>query len=225
MQEKFINRNDEKQVLGRLGEELAEVLTALGKSYRFHIEGYDPTIPPKDRESNAAWLLREMDDALDAIRDAVPFIKKHVYDKEVKITYQHLDNWCNPYSVQAISVEDGPTLSEGTYGLTFGVIQQACKDRDNLWAKGAWTLRDNIVEFNEEFGELCGNIKRLRRIELGLVTDGKTEAELTKGLEEELGDCGVVLVNIANKLGLDLGETIRKKFNKTSKKYGFDVVV
>lgn len=223
MHEKFINRNDEKQVIGRLTEETAEVLTALGKSYRFGFDSYDPTIPVKDRESNAAWLLREMNDVLDAIRDAVPFVKRHVYLIEKHREHPFLDEWCNPYSLQAQAVE--PEVTQASYGLTFGEIQQACKDRNNLWTKGAWTLRDNIVEFNEEFGELCGNIKRLRRIELGLKTDDKTEAELTAGIEAELGDCGVVLINIANSVGLDLGETIRKKFNKTSAKYGFDVKV
>jgi len=225
MHEKFINRHDEKQVMGRLTEEFAEVLTALGKSYRFGFDSHDPTVPVKDRESNAAWLLREMDDVLDAIRDAAPFLDNYLLPKERGLSYQNLAAWCNPYSLQNQAVEVGTPDLPPSYDLTFKTVQSACADRDNLWAKGQWTLRDNIVEFNEEFGEFCGNVKRLRRIELGLKTDGKTEAEIKQGLKDELGDCGVVLFNIANKIGLDLGDCIRDKFNKTSVKYGFDVKV
>lgn len=48
--------------LGKLVEEAGEVIAAAGKSLRFGLESTNPTLHPKDRETNRAWLLRELRD-------------------------------------------------------------------------------------------------------------------------------------------------------------------
>lgn len=60
-----------------LGEEMAEVFQALEKTQRFREEYgigaiealhlYDPTVAPADRETNHAWILRELSDLKVAI--------------------------------------------------------------------------------------------------------------------------------------------------------------
>jgi hypothetical protein len=54
-------------------EEAGEFLAAAGKTQRWGRESYNPEIPPEQRETNDAWLRREMDDllgALDRLRSA-----------------------------------------------------------------------------------------------------------------------------------------------------------
>jgi NTP pyrophosphatase (non-canonical NTP hydrolase) len=55
------------QRLAYLVEECGEVLAAAGKSQRWGLESYNPDLPPDERETNAAWLLREMHDLKRAI--------------------------------------------------------------------------------------------------------------------------------------------------------------
>lgn len=54
--------------LGYLVEECAEVLKAAGKTLRFGYSGSNPELLPKKRETNAAWLRRELVDLEGAIR-------------------------------------------------------------------------------------------------------------------------------------------------------------
>jgi hypothetical protein len=67
MDERYIVDNVE-HAWGRLVEESGEVLAAAGKSLRFGLDSYDPTLPVEERETNAAWLKREIDDLKDAIQ-------------------------------------------------------------------------------------------------------------------------------------------------------------
>ncbi len=53
--------------LACLVEECGEVLAAAGKTQRWGRESYNPELPPSQRESNADWLLRELDDLDEAI--------------------------------------------------------------------------------------------------------------------------------------------------------------
>lgn len=53
--------------IAHLIEECGEVLAAAGKSVRFGLDSVNPLIPENERETNAAWLWREMDDLEKAI--------------------------------------------------------------------------------------------------------------------------------------------------------------
>jgi NTP pyrophosphatase (non-canonical NTP hydrolase) len=52
---------------GYLTEEIGEVLHALGKSERWGLQSTNPEIPPEERETNEAWLRRELIDLKGAI--------------------------------------------------------------------------------------------------------------------------------------------------------------
>lgn len=107
--------------------------------------------------------------------------------------------------------------------LTFKKLQEKCQQRNEIWTNDDWDTADNIIEMVEEFGEFAGCIKRLRRLARGIKSDDAQKDELLIKATDELGDMGVVLANIANSMGLDLGAAIRYKFNKTSVKYGLPV--
>ena len=65
---------NEDQALGYLVEEAGEVLAAAGKSALWGFESYNPYLPEAERETNRAWLLREIDDLERAIFYARKFI-------------------------------------------------------------------------------------------------------------------------------------------------------
>jgi len=65
------------------------------------------------------------------------------------------------------------------------------------------TIQDKIIELIEEVGELSHAI----RIYLGL----KRSKEKSNGIDEELADCAIYLIDIANYFSLDLEKVIRKK--------------
>jgi NTP pyrophosphatase (non-canonical NTP hydrolase) len=62
------------QRLGYVVEECGEVLQAIGKTIRWGLESVNPELPPEQQESNAAWILRELDDlsgAIDRLKSAI----------------------------------------------------------------------------------------------------------------------------------------------------------
>lgn len=54
--------------IGWLIEECGEVLAPAGKSVRYGLESFNPELPEDERETNRAWLLREIKDLKEAIR-------------------------------------------------------------------------------------------------------------------------------------------------------------
>lgn len=55
------------QCLAYLIEEMGECLGAAGKTLRWGPDSYNPELPPKQRELNIDWLLREIEDVEAAI--------------------------------------------------------------------------------------------------------------------------------------------------------------
>lgn len=53
--------------LGYLVEECGEVLAAVGKTQRWGLDSFNPELPEDRRETNRAWLLRELRDLKRAI--------------------------------------------------------------------------------------------------------------------------------------------------------------
>ena len=95
-------------------------------------------------------------------------------------------------------------------------------ERQKVWDK------DNVldemfktVEFVGEVGELCNNIKKLKRYELGLAGSRCS----CNDLEEEFGDVLITLSLLADYCGVDLIEAAKNKFNKTSEKQGFNIYI
>lgn len=62
---------DDVQRIGYCVEETGEVLAAAGKLIRWGVHSYNPELPEAERESNGAWLRRELWD-LGAAIDRLP---------------------------------------------------------------------------------------------------------------------------------------------------------
>lgn len=85
------------------------------------------------------------------------------------------------------------------------------------WADGREVpLSFRGLELGGEAGEACNELKKLERVRLGLVGG----SEDISGLREELADVLICVDLIAMDLGIELGEAVRAKFDKTSNKYG-----
>lgn len=104
--------------------------------------------------------------------------------------------------------------------ITFDELRKANVDRQVQWEAGN---EFSLIYFGNalagEVGETCNVIKKLERQRTGHV--GSTAS--INDLAEELADLIIYADLIANKEGIDLGEAVRKKFNKTSDKYGLGI--
>lgn len=86
-----------------------------------------------------------------------------------------------------------------------------------------WDTSDEIdelfktVEFVGEVGELCNNIKKIKREQLGLAGSRCTQADL----KSEFGDVMITLALLADYMNVDLEQVVKEKFNSTSEKMGF----
>lgn len=108
--------------------------------------------------------------------------------------------------------------------LTFKELADKNEERCILWnGEGSHEsqLEFNTIELAGETGELCDAVKKYLRFKRGMV--GGIE-DLTP-VKEELGDVVICCSLLATTLGIDLGEAVREKFNKTSEKYDFDVIL
>lgn len=56
--------------LGEVAEASGRLLAALGKAGRHGMDSYNPELPPGQRETNAQWILREMEQLETAIAKA-----------------------------------------------------------------------------------------------------------------------------------------------------------
>lgn len=101
--------------------------------------------------------------------------------------------------------------------LTFTKLREANTERLRQWEAGTefdLTFLGNALA--GEVGEACNVIKKLARASLGAVGSRATPNDLG----EELADVIIYADLIAKKLGLDLGVAVKRKFNKTSERYG-----
>jgi hypothetical protein len=62
---------------GKAIEEMGELNAALGKSLRWGWDSVNPELPKDQQETNAAWALRELDDAVDALLRLSAELRNH----------------------------------------------------------------------------------------------------------------------------------------------------
>lgn len=100
--------------------------------------------------------------------------------------------------------------------MKFESLREADKKRSSEWNGGILSLSFRGLEMAGEAGEACNEIKKLERERLGLVGSRTTLDKVA----EELADVIISTDLIAMELGIDLGEAVKNKFNKTSENYG-----
>jgi hypothetical protein len=87
-----------EQRVAYLVEECGEVLAAAGKSLRWGLGSWNPELPEDERETNAAWLLREMRDldvAIARVREVIDPAHSHPAVAELARTRADFANACD----------------------------------------------------------------------------------------------------------------------------------
>ena len=109
--------------------------------------------------------------------------------------------------------------------LQFAELREVNVSRCRRWHPSGstpWSAADWSNALCGEVGELANVIKKIRRHETGARNEGDPSVEeLRKMAEAELADVVIYADLLADFLGVDLGQAIQEKFNKTSAKYGF----
>jgi len=104
-----------------------------------------------------------------------------------------------------------------TDGITFNVLRDANRNRQKEWPGNEKAdVAFRAIELAGEAGELMEAIKKFLRAERGIKGSTSTPFEIA----DEMGDLLVSLDLLADELGIDLGVAVRRKFNKTTDKYG-----
>lgn len=70
--------------LFKLIEEMGELNAALGKAGRHGMLSVNPELPAEQQETNAAWILREMDDLIMAVADCRPDVEAEIAEDEAR---------------------------------------------------------------------------------------------------------------------------------------------
>ena len=108
---------------------------------------------------------------------------------------------------------------------TLKLLSDANARRMALWdPKSQLGLAFAGNEMAGECGEACNIIEKIERGYRGLA--GGLSVDAAKAdLADELADVVICADLAAAKLGIDLAAAVRAKFNKTSRKHGFDVLM
>lgn len=113
--------------------------------------------------------------------------------------------------------------------LTFNQLREKNLSRVHHWhygfndqAPNQWSGGDWSNAMCGEAGETANVVKKLRRLETGVIGNGDvSKEELLEMLAMEIADTATYLDLLAAYYGIDMGEAIRKKFNIVSDKQGF----
>jgi NTP pyrophosphatase (non-canonical NTP hydrolase) len=104
-----------------------------------------------------------------------------------------------------------------TDGVTFNVLRGANRRRQQEWPGNEQAdTAFRAIEVAGEAGEVSEAVKKLLRAQRGI----KGSTATTEDVAAEMGDLLVSLDLLADSLGIDLGDAVRRKFNATSEKYG-----
>ena len=85
-----------------------------------------------------------------------------------------------------------------------------------------WSLSDWFTAVTGELGEAANIAKKLNRVRDGIPGNSETPDELRAALADEIADTFIYLDLLAQSEGIDIGEAVLEKFQKTSKKIGYD---
>lgn len=89
----------------------------------------------------------------------------------------------------------------------------------------AWSISDWLVAFVGEFGEMCNVQKKLNRVHSGIRGNREATPDLVQKRRRELGDAGVYLDLIAQRMGFNLLDAMVEVFNLKSEELGYPVQI
>ena len=140
---------------------------------------------------------------------AFNIINKHLLFEDVSIL--NGDNYTNTVSklIEDLAQVDSLTL-----------LRKANADRQKLWDPNKLaTPLFRATELGGEAGEALNEVKKLEREKMGF-RGSRTTIEK---LGDELADIIICADLVAAEYGIDLAEAVKRKFNETSDKVGFDI--
>lgn len=109
--------------------------------------------------------------------------------------------------------------------LSLNALREVNVSRCKRWHPAGstpWTAADWSNALCGEAGELANVIKKIRRQETGARNEGDPTMEELRGMAAaELADVVIYADLLADFLGVNLGTSIKSKFNQTSAKYRF----
>lgn len=113
--------------------------------------------------------------------------------------------------------------------LTFARLSRINRRRSEVWMNGrTWSLGEWMNALVGEVGEAANYIKKISRIDLGLVGNRKVEDLdrdfLIRELKRELADIQLYLDLLAEQVAPDtpFEDIVKDKFNEMSEKLGFE---
>lgn len=107
--------------------------------------------------------------------------------------------------------------------LTFDLLRAANVERCNAsfgWHMEEWTPNDWATALAGEVGELCNELKKLRR---GDDSTPEALASRHEAIRHEAADVACYLDLLCARMGIDLGAAVREKFNAVSVRRGSPV--
>jgi NTP pyrophosphatase (non-canonical NTP hydrolase) len=115
--------------------------------------------------------------------------------------------------------------------MTFDKFSSKNLERAKRWHDGDiknWSLSDWLMAMAGEAGEACNAGKKVRRIEEHIPNlneaPSRQLSDMGQALDkvlEELADTVIYCDLVAHRLGANLEDAIKEKFNRTSVLYGF----
>ena len=110
------------------------------------------------------------------------------------------------------------------------LFKNSAGETAHFYADGSdWSINDWLVAITGELGEACNLAKKLRRGDFDKADAVPADVAAKEGvktygewLANELADVQIYLDILVYQFRLDLGEIVRRKFNKTSERIGVD---
>jgi len=103
--------------------------------------------------------------------------------------------------------------------MKFSDLRQANATRQNEWpGNDQADIAFRGLEVAGEFGEVAEALKKYLRGQRGI----KGSTASLEDVAAEMADAIIALDLLAGQMGIDLGETVARKFNATSEKYGLE---
>lgn len=120
------------------------------------------------------------------------------------------------------------TITDCTTEIAMNMNEFAAENRRRCEASngfnhplGSWSLSDWMTATLGELGEAANVAKKLNRVRDGIPGNDKSEAELRAMLADEIADAFIYLDLMAQREGINLAEAVRRKFDATSRKIGY----
>ena len=130
----------------------------------------------------------------------------------------------------AIEAEAQAASQQEIERLTFDGFAAAnrtrCESADGFGHPvSGWSISDWFLATVGEFGEAANVAKKLNRIRDGIPGNTQTEPELRAALADELADAYIYLDLLAQSQGIRLASAIVSKWNRSSVKLGYPVLL